>query len=794
MKMTLRLIPYEIRKLLTAPLMRITAVALIVASAIVFIANVLDPMSTILPLRDPEYDKYADEIYNMAINDPDGFLREYGRVKKDYEDYASGKTDSMSASYSNGKYPDIDFFNRAYTYAMANDAYREKIGDAIARAESLDRAYGKLNISPDSYVRRYQRSYIERYKSLEESVTLGREVVRGWYKYFDYTADYFAVLLIAAVVAVYAALGDRSSGAYTVMSVCRGGRAHTGAAKYFAAMAVCALAAAVSAVISFAAIGVVTGGYSNPFSAVQSMTDLRFFPFRTSFLGAFLFDILLKAVTTAIFASVVFAVASAVKNAAIAAGVGLSLIAVGYYVPNLERTSLGQWKYLGLWSTFGTENFASEYRAVEIFGYPVTLGAVFAVIALVTAVLSVSVSAVLFHARGLSGSVGRSRAAAALERIKEKISGRRASARRYPSSLVSYEIYKQRAVYAILAVLIVAKVIAASGYFTAKESTFEKITKKYLDVVGGPYTEEKAEYIEKEYRIYSEKFEQLKNIGEEFWNNKISSEYYRSLLYELTDAQEKMEPLEYLRGQSDRLEKLYRERGIVGSYVYDIGYNKLMNEGVDWLLLVFVCVLACRMYLPEFKSSTSGNCMQMIANTTARGRGALFAAKTAVFTVSSAAAWTVFRAVDMFYFFRSNALPDNIYSAVLGLERYEGALPNLSIASYIALNFTLSFFGTLLLALICFLIGLYLRRELIVYTVTAAVAAVPYFIAKTGIAAAGYLDLTMLFDTDRLYRLGGDVLPMPICGMVFLTAAAAAAAALTVRAVRAVRRGDWLIR
>ena len=113
MKMTLRLIPYEIRKLLTAPLMRVTAVALIVTSAIVFIANVVGLKNTSVLSRDPEYNKYADEIYNMAINDPDGFLREYGRVKQDYEDYASGKTDSMSASYSNGKYPDIYFFDRA---------------------------------------------------------------------------------------------------------------------------------------------------------------------------------------------------------------------------------------------------------------------------------------------------------------------------------------------------------------------------------------------------------------------------------------------------------------------------------------------------------------------------------------------------------------------------------------------------------------------------------------------------------------------------------------------------------
>ena len=358
------------------------------------------------------------------------------------------------------------------------------------------------------------------------------------------------------------------------------------------------------------------------------------------------------------------------------------------------------------------------------------------------------------------------------------------SARRYPVSLAAYEIYKQRAVFAVLAVLIVAKVIAASGYFTAKESTFEKITKKYLEEVGGPYTEDKAEYLEKEYESYEEEYERLKNIGEAFWNNEISSEYYKELLYELTDAQERLEPLTYLCEQSDRLEKLYRERGIVGSYVYDIGYNKLMNEGVDWLLLVFVCALACRMYLPEFKSSSSGSCMQTIVNTTARGRGNMFAAKTAVFAVSSAAAWTVFRAVDMFYFFRSNDLPDNIYSAVLGMERYEGALPNLSIASYLALNFALSFFGTLLLALICFLIGLYLKRELIVYAVTAAVAAMPYFIAKTGVAAAGYLDLTMLFDADRLYRLGGEALPMPICGMIFLTVVVVAAAALTVRGGR----------
>ena len=770
--MTFRLIPYEVRKIFSSSFVKLLATLLLLLNI------VLCAYSSYTPSY--RSDVYYDAVYQMYLDDPQHFFSEYARIRYDYE-HMDFFAEEPSSAYSDGYVSDISLFDHVYSIVTADDAYHEKIASVLENAKNICKNYEKAG-RQDSYVYRYHKYVIERYTYIYDTVWLYDTPVTGWEQYFRYNTDFFIVFILITVISVYTATCDRSCGFYSIAGTCELGRARSAASKLCSAVILSSAAVVIFTVTTFVTSGIASRGYSDFRGAAQSVEQLRLLPLPLNLGGALAVDLILKLVSAIVFCAVIFTVSTVIKQPVLSTGAGIGFAVFNYAASSFDEVAVGQWKFLNMWSTYYIDQYAARYRSLDIFGHCVALTAVFVILCLFAIMFSFVISCAFYSKESALSGIRLPRVTRdAAEKASAKLSRRKR--RRSSLSLVYCELYKQRAVFAVLAVLTVLKVIYTADYYEPRSTTADAAYKEYIAEIGGPFSEEKAAYLDKEYADSMEIVENFNRIQTDWWYGRISNELYNRLFADYMKAVASRDALKYLTERSVHLRALYESRGIRGSYVYDTGYYMYAGQGVDWLLLLFVAVLCCRSYLYEHTP------ILKLGFTTELGRGLLFRRKVFVCAISSAFAWLIFKAVDFFFLLRSYEIPD-LSSSVLSIPRYDGALFNLTIFGYLIIITVMSLLGTLIIAALCFSAGLHLRRAIFAYASAAVVLGVPYLAASTGVTAAGFFDLTALYDTDRLYRLSPVSAATPVYGIIFGVTVLCAVTVLLLYSAHRIGKGD----
>ena len=103
----------------------------------------------------------------------------------------------------------------------------------------------------------------------------------------------------------------------------------------------------------------------------------------------------------------------------------------------------------------------------------------------------------------------------------------------------------------------------------------------------------------------------------------------------------------------------------------------------------------------------------------------------------------------------------------------------------------ISFFGTLVVAALCFAISQLLRDFTLVFTSAAACIVIPNVIYSAGATVCGYFDITMVYNTDGLFRLSlGASAERPMMWFIIFTCfAVMCAIVLCTVAARQIKKG-----
>ena len=108
---------------------------------------------------------------------------------------------------------------------------------------------------------------------------------------------------------------------------------------------------------------------------------------------------------------------------------------------------------------------------------------------------------------------------------------------------------------------------------------------------------------------------------------------------------------------------------------------------------------------------------------------------------------------------------------------------------YTVIVSVLSYLGVLLLSLLVFMSSLYLKKTLLTYATLSTLVFMPYFIVQNGEVFGSYIDLTQLFDTDRLYVFSSAYHQSPVMMIIFFTSVIVLVSALTAFSVVKIKRG-----
>ncbi len=745
----IKLIQCEVKKLFSATFFRIILILLLVVN-IFFCADYTKERSSSVkkPLLETAFELYQE--------DPVAFLRGYQDLIQYYEESASLSNLSPQDPYRFGGsawgITDLELYEEVLEEVEAEARYKDKISSIISQANGIRKGLP----SKDSYSYHYQNSIIKIYSSLKEQVHFQGNLIFSWDLLFSYDSDYFPVVLIVILCTVYITLCDKQNGFYAISSVCKKGRHISVLAKLLASLILTVTLVLLFSISTIITIGVVNGGYSTPLEAIQAMqkgygfADMTYFPFALNMWQGYLMAIFFKVCSAWVLSTFVLFISTLVQKVWFSFIFGGGIVALCYFIFRQEKiNSFAQWRYLNLQNLFSPDETMARYRAVNILEKAIDLNAVLYFILVVFLLLVLFLSFGLYPRRQKTKKPFLKFSSCPLSRLLA-----REKTWFHPLSLNGYEWIKNRIFPVLFVLLVVLKFVTSSVYYQPDTSSYDRIYKDYIDgTIGGVYTEEKKERILYEMDWFQEVISRYEEMNEEYHMGKISSDEFMRYLREYSSANQKMKVLTDLHNQATYLENLYLQKGILGSFAYNTGYSRFIYQGVDWSLLLFVCVFCSRQYLIEFEKGDSTSSTFTLIQTTKRGRIPLFIRKSAncVFVVLSV--WTVCKGIDLYYLFKNFELP-NLSIPAASFSIYFDAPNSVSLLEFwVGITF-LSLLGTLLLSQFVFLLAFFAKKIFLVYALTALVVLIPHFAVKTGISLASFVDLTMLYNTDALFRQG----------------------------------------
>ena len=727
----------------------------------------------------PEQQEYIDAIFALYRRDPEQFWEEYQQALEEKE-----VGDFSTSLYGSDAYFAYENFKKVLAIVQADRNYHQQLDDIVSRSKNMIPTYLLMGVSENDYRVRYQKEVVEIYTRLNTEVTLGDEATVGWEQYFTYESEYYPAFIVMLVACVLLALNDRRIGFYAIAGTCRHGRKTTVIAKLITATTASAGVSVLFSCVTLLSVGL-SVGFSSPSVPIQTLESMRLCPFAISIGEALLLALGLKLLAAFLFAAVVFAFSMLLKNMLLSYVAGAGLLIAPLFLQSLDVVNVGQWKYLNHLSVYSPDEFVGRYRSVNLFSYPISLINVFVVAVIVLLAMALVISCVVCHARGvpfaaLSRRIGALLASCRKGHLK-RISGR-------SLSLIVHEMHKCRILYALLAVLLLVSVYQTQKYYSSyQEFAAERNYKEYLSEIGGPYSEEKYQDLLAEEQECRAIVSQFDTMEERYNNGEITEREFNNYLKKYSTASGKLSGLSLLMPSAHYLKK-QATQGMIGSFVYETGYNWYVARGTEWLLILFVALFSCHFYLVENEAFSNGSAAMVLVCTTPKGRVSLLRHKIGLCLGTVTFAWCAFSAIDILFLSATMELPA-LTEPLVSLSLYEGAPVGLTIASYSIMVKLVSLVGVWVLSLICFFIAYLAKKTIYTYAIVTALLAVPHFAASAGIGMASRVDLTMLQNTDALFRYSLAEHQSPIWFVLFLAVTAVLTGVAAIVCACRIRKG-----
>ena len=737
--MIIKLILYEIRKLQSFSFAKWILLLLYVVNIICCVFYTVDNRH--VPV---EHQSYINEVYSIYEKDPNYFYSEYERIKKDNYgiEFNSPPPENI---YGNEYYPDINIFDDVNDIINKNSKYHERLETIIRQAESIKSNYEVSAIGKHSYAYQYQSQIETIYTDLNSKVVLDDKQVIGWNELFSYNSDYFFIFLLVGALTIMVAHLDKKNDFYRISSVCYYGRSAMVVAKYFTCILVSVSFLLLFSVSNYVVIGLVCS-YSNHNIAAQSVELLELYPYFFSVGNAFLHSILLKAISVIIFSSVVFTVTIVLRSVIFGIGTGALISLFGIIFSKFQSIILSQWYALNLWNLYNAKGFLVRLRTLNIFDKSIYTNYILLLIVLLTVLVSISLSIILYPK---NKAFRRQKNQNAVRPSYDTYNRKYSLTKNKFVSLCGFECMKNRSMYYILIVLIFAKIITTFDYFQYEDTSYERIYKQYLLEISGEYSDDKDYYLECEYDRCSEIVSQYVIMEDRYWSNQITSKMFNAYLRDYNTAKVQIEVLDDLIQKSEYLKQLNDQYGILGSFVYETGYNKLIYQEVDWMFIIWICILSSSIYLLEFEKNISGTSMYMIIQTTPLGRKHLYKKKLLYCILNCGTVYLIFRIVDYAALLSTHQLPD-MSASLISIMSYGEMSRSLRVGDHLLITESLSFIGALAVSCMWFCLAVLIRKNILIYSLETFMVVAPYFIAEIG--GIKLFDITMWFDVERMCR------------------------------------------
>ncbi|OQB54084.1 MAG: ABC-2 family transporter protein [Firmicutes bacterium ADurb.Bin146] len=399
-------------------------------------------------------------------------------------------------------------------------------------------------------------------------------------------------------------------------------------------------------------------------------------------------------------------------------------------------SSLNIFKYINIYNFLDSSGIIGRYLNINIFGFPISLSDIFRVsliigtsVALTACIKVFSVQKIKPESRGLN---------------RINIGGKiEAKAK---TGILRYELYKSFVINPALLILLfvlILQITSANGSdmrFADIDSVYYEY---YMDILKGPISEDKTEYLNKE----------LSRVKEEQLISTDPNKTYINQIKVLNTLIEKDMQLNKIfdeKGDNINKEKI--------SFVYELGYERLLLTNSDILLLsmitaILVILCMVNIFVIEYRENTYN-----IINVTKYGRQRTFWYKIGI-KISMVIMIITITYVPYVIRIMKNYGLTCLDAPIISMNSFSTLSINTSILEYIILVFLMKILGLILAGILIAFLAVKLKSFIVTAVVSTFIIVIPSFLAYIGLDVFEKLGFNPFLLGNNLISSINDIYP-----------------------------------
>ena len=399
-------------------------------------------------------------------------------------------------------------------------------------------------------------------------------------------------------------------------------------------------------------------------------------------------------------------------------------------------SSLNIFKYINIYNFLDSSGIIGRYLNINIFGFPISLSDIFRVsliigtsVALTACIKVFSVQKIKPESRGLN---------------RINIGGKiEAKAK---TGILRYELYKSFVINPALLILLfvlILQITSANGSdmrFADIDSVYYEY---YMDILKGPISEDKTEYLNKE----------LSRVKEEQLISTDPNKTYINQIKVLNTLIEKDMQLNKIfdeKGDNINKEKI--------SFVYELGYERLLLTNSDILLLsmitaILVILCMVNIFVIEYRENTYN-----IINVTKYGRQRTFWYKIGIKISMVIMIITITYVPYVIRIIKNYGLTC-LDAPIISMNRFSTLSINTSILEYIILVFLMKILGLIMAGILIAFLAVKLKSFIMTAVVSTFIIVIPSFLAYIGLDVFEKLGFNPFLLGNNLISSINDIYP-----------------------------------
>ncbi len=592
------------------------------------------------------------------------------------------------------------FFTDNIQTSISQSEYIEKYSLDIERVIKTAEL-NKKNLSPDSYLYKYQDEIIEKYGAVLDA-RLTPSTVSGYDNYILFDNKGIFLLIAVAIFGSILTLTEQDAKMTALNSISKRGKY-----LYRNKMAVSCFVAVVGAIffsVAQLAVFAFRFGADGLFSPIVSIQAFALCPYSLTVIEYLIIQIGVLAVF-ACSVALISCIAGRFFGSYIVS-IFAGLIPIGLYF-------------------FGESDFNSlfaRYHALNIGGSPASLvnivvAAIFlslgALIAFMFLPIQSSTSNIVVKVEQKVILIPRGLGDKFSKLLPKRKLGKR-------KTLFFYEIKKLSVASLVVVVLLFGAKCYTILQTNQMNNTYENLYFNVCAELSGELTDEKETYIRSTLASANEIISKKNLMREQMMDGTISSEEYEAYIVSYNKAETDAYIFTRLETQANHILEL-RAEGKDACIVYETGWNELLLADYDLFLYLAVLLLLAGIYGVEQK-----NGMEQTIKTTKSGVMKLTAVKMICALSLTAILFIVFWAIDLFSIVNSYELPGSSYPAISLIGVSPNAKTNLIV--YLIFDIARKMLGYLVFGCIICIASKMLKKVYFVIPIVLVITLLPHYL------------------------------------------------------------------